>query len=254
MTLSSPSLNPDEIQKFSQQAGFWWDESGPFKSLHHLNPLRLQFIRDHCRRYFNLPEATLKGLEILDIGCGGGLVCEPLCRLGATVTGVDGSGDAIQVATDHAQAQNLPITYIHASIEDLSAKNHPPVDVVTALEIVEHVADLDSFIAHAASLLKPGGLFFFSTLNRTFKSLALGKVAAEYIVRLVPPGTHQWRKFVRPSEMDRHFRNNHIHLTDLKGVVFNPFKREWSLSSDLSVNYMGCGITNIGQQDIPHFK
>lgn len=239
------TIDTHEINKFSDSSRHWWDEKGPFKPLHQLNPLRIEFIRDHARKHLKLPETGVKGAKILDVGCGGGILTEPLCRLGGIMTGLDASAHAIEVAKAHAQAQNLEIEYINAFPENFNPGY--PYDIITALEIVEHVADLESFMRIIASHLKPHGLFFFSTLNRTLKSFALGKVMAEYILRLVPAGTHEWKKFAKPSEIDILLRKNGLSLLSLVGVTLNPLRREWVLTPNLDVNYMGVAIKREGK-------
>lgn len=227
----SRSINPKEIEQFAKDSAHWWDEAGPFAILHRLNPLRMRYIKDRIEAHF---ERSLKGLKILDIGCGGGLVCEPLARMGADVTGIDADAQAIEVAADHAQRQGLELDYQCGAIESHRDK----YDVVTALEIVEHVADLESFIAAATKLCKPGGLMIFSTLNRTPKSFALGIVAAEYLLRWVPRGTHNWKQFIRPSELAATLRKNGTEAFDIKGYNFNVLSREFEMSDkDIAVNY-----------------
>jgi len=231
------TVDAQEIQNFSKDSAHWWDPDGPFKPLHKLNPVRIQYIRDQiCARY-NLDFKDLKpfkDLKILDIGCGGGLVCEPMARLGANVTGIDADENAIEVAKDHAMDSDLQINYQSGPAEKLKEK----FDVVLALEVVEHVSDLDAFIKNALRLCKPGGLIIFSTLNRTAKSYALGIIAAEYLLRWVPRGTHSWKKFIRPSELARVIRQNNGKSADITGLIYNPLKDEFSLSrTDLDVNY-----------------
>jgi len=231
------SINPQEIEQFSKDAARWWDEDGPFRPLHRLNPVRLEYICNQIRRHYDLAPDNLKPfskLEILDIGCGGGLVCEPLARLGGKVTGIDADEKAIAVAKEHAEKSGLKIDYRQDSAENLKKT----YDVVLALEIVEHVNDVDSFVQSCVDLCKPGGIIIFSTLNRTLKSFALGIAAAEYILRWVPQGTHQWKKFVRPSELARAIRRGGGKEKDIKGIIFNSLECEFKLSSqDTDVNY-----------------
>lgn len=236
----SSSVERAEVEKFAKDSASWRDENGPFAPLHRLNPSRLSYIKARiCARY-GRDEKGLKSLEslkILDIGCGGGLVSEPLARLGAAITGIDADAQAIDVAKDYAARAGLKIDYRRAAAENLKEQ----FDVVLALEIVEHVANVDEFIQSCAKLVKPGGLLIVSTLNRTPKSYALGVIAAEYILRWVPRGTHDWKKFVRPSELARAMRAASLEPSDLIGLVFDPVKGDFKLSGDASVNYFLCG-------------
>ncbi|HYD18438.1 MAG TPA: bifunctional 2-polyprenyl-6-hydroxyphenol methylase/3-demethylubiquinol 3-O-methyltransferase UbiG [Patescibacteria group bacterium] len=233
------TVDAAEIRQFDAIAATWWDESGPMKPLHQLNPVRLDYIRRMALAHFGLADRVkaLQGLSVADIGCGGGLVAEPLYRMGASVTGVDAGAENIKAATAHAAAHGLDITYLATTGEALAAKGKK-FDIVTALEIVEHVADVEEFMAGLAKLVKPGGLLVMSTLNRTAKSYALGIVAAEYILRWVPPGTHDWQKFLKPSELAKHVQAKGLEVTDIRGLVYNPFTRSFSMSAaDLDVNY-----------------
>lgn len=234
------TVDPIEVAAFTKQAAQWWDEDGPFKPLHQLNPTRLKFIRDEVSAHFNLPENgshPLKGLKVVDIGCGGGLICEPLTRLGATVIGIDAGVENIEVARQHAEKLNLAIDYYPLSAEELVLQNKQ-FDIVIALEIVEHVASLEQFVTACCALTKPGGMLIFSTLNRTLKSFALGIVAAEYILRWVPRGTHSWHKFVKPSELATNLRAHRVSLRSLKGMQYNPLRSSWDISDDIAVNYL----------------
>ena len=236
------SVDPKEIEHFEKLAHSWWDDTGPFAALHELNPIRLAFIRDSViRHYGRAQNQPLKDFKILDIGCGGGLLCEPLTRLGAQVTGVDASPTNIQVAQLHAQHMDLSIQYCHDSAENLTGT----YDVVLAMEIVEHVVNLPDFIAHCCRLTKPGGLLFLSTLNRTMKSYLLGIIAAEYILGWVPKGTHQWEKFVQPNELKSLLAPHNLEILDKKGIRYHPLQRAWQISNDLSVNYMLCAGKNV---------
>ena len=233
----SSSVQQKEIENFAKDSAHWWDESGPFKPLHKLNPARMRYIKAqicaHFERDYNDLKA-LKKLKVLDVGCGGGLVCEPLSRLGANVSGLDADAQAIAVAQEHAKDNGLKITYQNEAVE-----NHKGTyDVVTALEILEHVADVESFIRSCADRLKPGGLIIFSTLNRTPQSFALGIVAAEYILRWVPRGTHNWKQFIKPSELARAARSCNLTPADVTGLVYNPTSDSFSLSDNTSVNYL----------------
>lgn len=231
------SVDQNEIQNFSKDSSHWWDESGPFKPLHKLNPVRLKHIKAQICAAFDRDEQdlkALKGLKILDIGCGGGLICEPMARLGADITGVDADANAIEVAKAHADEMGLTVTYKNGAAEDLKG----PYDVVLALEVIEHVSDVDSFVQTCARLCKPGGIIIFSTLNRTAKSFALGIIAAEYILRWVPQGTHNWKKFVKPSELSRAARKNGAKVQDITGLMYNPVTDEFSIhKTDIDVNY-----------------
>lgn len=226
----------EEIARFSAISAEWWDENGPFKPLHQLNPTRLAFIKHAITSHLQDPPSSLTGLRILDIGCGGGLVAEPLCRLGATVVGVDASDRTIEVARAHAQLMGLDIDYRALAIEDLDADEK--FDVITALEIVEHVADVQGFIDVACRLLKPNGLLILSTLNRTWKAYAVAILGAEYVMRWLPVGTHQWQKFITPAELARHVRQADMLPGMTRGLTFSPLSWSWSLTEDLDVNYL----------------
>jgi 2-polyprenyl-6-hydroxyphenyl methylase/3-demethylubiquinone-9 3-methyltransferase len=238
---SSRTIDPDEISRFSREAPQWWNETGPFAPLHRMNPARVNYIKSIICRHSGRDVKdmhALDGLKILDAGCGGGLICEPLARLGGNVTGIDGDAVAIDVARDHSARAGLEISYINTTTDNLLETARDGFDVVLALEIVEHVADVDGFVDDCVNLCRPGGLVIFSTLNRTLKSMALGKIAAEYILRWVPAGTHDWRKFVKPSRLASALRAAGAHPDEIKGLVFNPLRGEFSISShDLDVNY-----------------
>ena len=238
---ANPSTaNQSEIAQFDGLGLAWWDETGPMWPLHELNPVRLSYIKEVVSAHFHCQAGRrpLRGLKILDIGCGGGLVTEPLCRLGADVTGLDAGAENIRIAKDHARQQDLDINYVCSTAEQLAARGKK-YDVVTALEIIEHVDHPDVFIEACCKLLKPDGLLILSTLNRTAKSFALGIVAAEYILRWLPQGTHNWKKFLKPSEMARQLDTNGFQVNDIRGLVYHPVSRRFSLSkSDLDVNYL----------------
>jgi 2-polyprenyl-6-hydroxyphenyl methylase/3-demethylubiquinone-9 3-methyltransferase len=237
---ATQTVDTAEIEKFSRISRDWWDPSGPFRPLHRLNPARLSYIRDRAAVHFDRQGTALDplaGLKVLDIGCGGGLVAEPLARLGAKVTAVDADGTAIAAARLHAGQRDVAVDYRTGAAEDLVAAGER-FDIVLALEIVEHVANRAMFVDLLARLVRPGGLLVLSTLNRTLKSLALGVGAAEYLLRWVEPGTHDWRKFVRPSELARDVREAGFDLVDLTGLVFDPLRGEFRLdASDVGVNY-----------------
>lgn len=236
---ASTTTAPDEIAKFAALADSWWDPNGAFKPLHKFNPARVGFVRDQLVAHFSRdPDIAtpLEGLSLLDIGCGGGLMAEPMARLGAQVTGIDAAAENIGTARLHAARSDLDIDYIVAAPEDFAPDR--TFDAVLALEIIEHVADVPAFWAAAAARVKPGGLLIAATLNRTAKSLLLGKIGAEYVLRWVPAGTHDWRKFVRPSEMIRDLRHNGLSVQTLAGVSYNVFLDRWEVGNDLDVNYM----------------
>jgi len=231
------TVDQKEIQAFSKDAAHWWDQDGPFKPLHRLNPVRLAYIKEQICAHYGRDALSLKpftGLDILDVGCGGGLVCEPMARLGGSVTGADADAKAIEVAKEHAVLSGLEISYENKPAEQIEKK----FDIVLALEIIEHVSDPAAFVKNCAALCKNGGLVIFSTLNRTPKSYALGIVAAEYILRWVPQGTHNWKKFIKPSELARHARDAELSPQQVQGLIFNPLKNEFAMSkSDMDVNY-----------------
>lgn len=235
------SAIPEEIAHFDALAPDWWSETGAMRALHRMNPARLEFIR-HCLAELCPPNAApfqpLAGLRILDIGCGGGILAEPLARMGAQVTGIDAAEAAIRTARAHARRQGLAIDYRRAQAEDLSAAGED-FDAVCALEIIEHVADPETFIHDAARLVRPGGAIILSTLNRTANSFFLGVVAAEYILGWAPRGTHDWRKFLRPSELTHMLRRNGCAVARLSGIVFDPIAGGFRLHpDDLGINYL----------------
>src|ERR1700733_14703632 len=231
MPRHAASIAAEEIDRFSQHAEDWWNPDGAFRPLHRLNPVRLEYVRDRaCAHFERMPKSRqpLKGLKILDVGCGGGLLAEPLARLGDDVTGIDASETTITAARKHAKTMGLDIDYRIAGAEDLAAKKMR-YDLITALEVIQHVADTDSFLAALARLLKPGGLLVMSTLNRTPKSFLLGIVAAEYVLGWIPRGTHEWTKVIRPSELVRQLSQNGLEAFGLTGLIFNPLRGEFEL-------------------------
>jgi 2-polyprenyl-6-hydroxyphenyl methylase / 3-demethylubiquinone-9 3-methyltransferase len=233
------TVDPAEIAKFSRLSEQWWDPKGKMAPLHKINPLRLTYIRDSACRKFDRNVKSLSclsGLRILDIGCGAGLLCEPLTRLGAQVIGVDPSASNIAAAKLHADRGHLSIDYRCTTVEEMDVRER--FDIVLAMEVVEHVNDVGVFLGRCAAMLKPGGLMVVSTLNRNWKSFALAIVGAEYILRWLPRGTHQWEKFVTPDELARHLLDNRLTIAEQTGVVYSPFADRWGLSSDMDVNYM----------------
>lgn len=231
------TIDPKEVAKFSAMADEWWDETGKFKPLHKFNPIRIAYIKDKLTHHFAAKD-SLQGIEILDVGCGGGLMCEPLAQMGAQMTGIDASEKNIHIADIHAKKSNLTIDYKATSSEQL-AKENKQYDVVLALEIIEHVADVQAFVESCAKLVKPGGLLFIATLNRTAKSLLLAKFAVEYVLRWVPAGTHDWKKFLKPSEINFFADQSGVNLSEIMGFSYNVLKDTWSMNAkDLSINYM----------------
>ena len=239
----SSSVDTAEVERFSRMAADWWDPRGPMAPLHKLNPVRLGYIRDKATARFGRDPKKLDclmGLRILDIGCGAGILSEPLARLGAQMVGVDPSEENIAVAAAHAEESGLTIDYRATTAEAL-AEAGEIFDVVLAMEVVEHVTDVKEFIATCAAMVKPGGLMIAATLNRTLKSFAFAIVGAEYVLRWLPRGTHQWDKFVTPNELELAFERGGLQVTGERGVIYNPFADRWQLSSDMDVNYMLAG-------------
>ncbi len=238
--MTDTSVSDEEVARFTALADQWWDPTGDFAPLHKINPVRLEFIRDHlCELAGTDPvlPMPLDGLNILDIGCGGGLLCEPLSRLGASVTGIDAGEKNIRIAANHAARMGLDIRYYQMSPEEAVADGQR-YDAVLNMEVIEHVADITVFMEACGALVKPGGAMFGATLNRTLKSLALAKIGAEYILRWLPRGTHDWRAFVKPSEFSAVLRQQGFAVKDLKGLAYNPLFDEWTLGRDLAVNYL----------------
>ena len=232
------TINKLEIAKFSKIAAEWWSPNGKFKPLHKFNPIRIKYLKENIIEHFKLKQTNspLKGLNILDIGCGGGLLSEPITRLGAKVTAIDASKKNIQVAKFHAKKNNLKINYLCSSPEKLNLNKK--FDVVLNMEIVEHVEDLNFFIKKSSNLLKKNGLMFIATLNKTFKSYMFAIIGAEYVLRWLPIGTHDWEKFVKPDNLVSLAINSNLKLKKLSGMKFNPIVDKWSLSNDKSVNYI----------------
>lgn len=236
----SATYDPAEVARFAAIAGEWWDPNGKFRPLHKLGPARLAFIRDRLATHFARDTRGIKvlsGLRVLDIGCGGGLIAEPLTRLGAQVTGIDPAPENIAAAQVHAQAQGLDIDYRATTVEALAAEG-AQFDAVLCLEVVEHVPDPGAFLKTCASLVRPGGAFVASTINRTLKAYALAIVGAEYVLRWLPIGTHQWERFVTPDELARHFHAAGLNAPAFEGLVYAPLADRWSLAADTDVNYM----------------
>jgi len=235
------TANPEEVARFTAMADAWWDPTGKFRPLHQLNPARIQFIKDNVCRHFGLDanaDLPFKGLDVLDVGCGGGLLSEPMARLGADMTSIDAGEKNVEIAKIHAAQTGLDIDYRNVLPEDL-AREGKRFDVVLNMEVIEHVADPQLFMDASSSVLNENGCMVLSTMNRNIKSLLLGKVAAEYLLRWLPVGTHDWKKFMKPSELARLVRPHGLEFTDLQGMVYNPFKDVWSLSkTDLDVNYL----------------
>ncbi len=237
---SAGTIDADEVARFSRLAGQWWDPRGPMAALHKFNPVRLAYIRDHVARHFGRDPTrldSLAGLRFLDIGCGGGILSEPLARLGAAVVGADPAETNIAVAQQHAAQSGLTIDYRSTSAEALADLGES-FDVVLAMEVLEHVTDVDMFVGVAAEMVRPGGLLFVATLNRTVKSFALAIVGAEYILRWLPRGTHQWDKFVTPNELEIAIEQSDLAIADATGVIYNLLADRWQLSADMDVNYM----------------
>jgi 2-polyprenyl-6-hydroxyphenyl methylase / 3-demethylubiquinone-9 3-methyltransferase len=237
---SASTVDSAEVERFSRLAADWWAPRGPMAALHKLNPVRLAYIRDQAAARFARDPKTLdclKGLRMLDIGCGGGILSEPLARLGAGMVGVDPAAENIEAARAHAAEQGVTIDYRAGTAEAL-AEAGERFDVVLAMEVVEHVADIELFISTCAAMVKPSGLMVAATLNRTLKSFALAIVGAEYVLRWLPRGTHQWDKFVTPLELESAIEDTGLRVIGERGVIYNPFADRWQLSSDMDVNYM----------------
>jgi 2-polyprenyl-6-hydroxyphenyl methylase / 3-demethylubiquinone-9 3-methyltransferase len=236
----SRTIDPGEVARFDRIARDWWDPKGPMRALHKLNPVRLHYIRDTACRHFGRDGRAprpLEGLTVLDIGCGGGILSEPMARLGARVTGLDPAPNNIAVARLHAQRSGLNIDYREEAIETVAARPEQ-FDIVLAMEVVEHVADVQAFVSACCATVAPGGLLVMATINRTLRAFALAIVGAEYVLGWLPRGTHRWERFVTPEELTLTVEAAGLTVTDLAGVVYNPLSGQWSLSRDTAVNYM----------------
>jgi len=242
--MESSTINKLEIAKFSKIAAEWWSPNGKFKPLHKFNPIRIKYLKENIIEHFKLKQTNspLKGLNVLDIGCGGGLLSEPITRLGAKVTAIDASKKNIQVAKFHAKKNSLKINYLCSSPEKLDLNKK--FDVVLNMEIVEHVEDLNFFIKKSSNLLKKNGLMFIATINKTFKSYMFAIIGAEYVLRWLPIGTHDWEKFVKPSELISITKKNNLSLKKLDGMNFNILDNSWKVTNDISVNYITRFIKN----------
>tara|TARA_Y100000992_G_scaffold169291_1_gene113760 strand:+ start:180 stop:902 length:723 start_codon:yes stop_codon:yes gene_type:complete len=238
------TVNTKEIEKFSKIADEWWDPNGKFKPLHKFNPIRILYIKENIIKTFNLNQKKnpLQNIKILDIGCGGGLLSEPMCRLGAKVTAIDASEKNINVAKFHSKKNNLNIDYICTSPEKLKGENQ--FDVILNMEIVEHVNDVGFFLKSCSKLLKKNGIMFVATLNKTLKSYLFAIIGAEYVLRWLPIGTHEWDKFVKPNELIEILKENKLSLDKLDGMKFNLLTNKWMVSKDKSVNYIAKFIKN----------
>ncbi len=239
------TINKDEIQKFSKLADEWWDVNGKFKPLHMFNPIRIEYILDKITKHFELDnkkKLLLENFEILDIGCGGGLISEPMARLGGNVTGIDAGEKNIKIASLHSKKSNLKINYLNSSPEQLTEKEK--FDIILNLEVVEHVNDLDLYLQSCYDLLKKNGLMFTATINRTLVSYIKAIVGAEYILRWLPIGTHDWNKFIKPEELEKKLSNKKFTTNNIQGLEFNPIFSKWKKSDNLSVNYIICSSKN----------
>ena len=236
------TINKKEIEKFSKMAAEWWDPSGKFKPLHKFNPIRIKYIKENIINNFRLKnkKKPLEKINILDIGCGGGLLSEPMTRLGANVTGIDASIKNIKIAKLHAKKNKLRINYLHSSPENLKIKNK--FDVILNMEIIEHVDDINFFMKSCSKHLKKDGLMFIATLNKTLKSYIFAIIGAEYVLRWLPIGTHDWEKFVKPEDLKKVLFKNNLQIEKLDGMNFNMIKDEWSVSKDTSINYIAKAI------------
>ena len=239
------TIDKKEIEKFSKLASDWWNPDGKFKPLHLFNPARVKFIKEKIISHFHIAEnldEPFKKLKILDIGCGGGLLCEPLRRMGANITGIDASHNNIKAAKLHAKEMGLDIEYIHTSPEHFNIKNK--FDIILNMEVVEHVSNINLFIQNCSSLIEKEGIMFVATINRNLKSYVFAILGAEYILRWLPIGTHEWDKFLTPQELEIIAKKNNFHLNDLVGMSYNLIKKEWIKNNDPSVNYIATFLKN----------
>ncbi|MFI4983722.1 MAG: bifunctional 2-polyprenyl-6-hydroxyphenol methylase/3-demethylubiquinol 3-O-methyltransferase UbiG [Rickettsiales bacterium] len=236
--MSSKEINTidnDEVEKFSAIADEWWDEEGKFRPLHQINPIRIKYIKSQIEKHLG---AKFSGYKLLDVGCGGGLISVPMAKIGFTVDGVDASEKNIMVARAHAKKHRIKnLEYMYTSVEHHAEKNLQKYDVILALEVLEHVAEINNFIHALKQMLKPGGVLIISTINKTIKSLLLAKIAAEYILHWVPVGTHSWHKFLRPADLKQSFHNTGLDVVGKAGMVYNPLAREWKIGRSMDVNY-----------------
>ena len=236
------TVNKKEIENFNKIASEWWNPKGDFEPLHSLNPLRLYYIKERIEEHFSLnskKSKPLKKLSVLDVGCGGGLLCEPMSKLGAKVTGIDASKKNIAIAKKHAKENHLQVNYMNTTIENLLTK-HILYDVILNTEIIEHVDNVDFFLESCFRSLKPGGIMFLSTINRTIKSFLMAIVGAEYVLHLLPIGTHKWEKFIQPNELEEKIKKSAFRVTHITGLRYNPILKSWNLTNDLDVNYLAC--------------
>jgi len=235
-----PSIDPADVARFSAQAAEWWDAKGPFAPLHRFNPARLRFVRDRVTAHYGLngnTRAPFEGLSLIDIGCGGGLLAEPMRRMGFDVTAIDASSENIGTARAHAEQVGLDIRYRASTVEQMVDAGEGPFDVVLTMEVIEHVADPGEFVRTCSKLVKPGGIMIVATLNRTLKGLLLGKFAAEYVLRWVPAGTHNWNQFLKPDEIRDMLKSEPLTVTGPFGLSYNPLNDKWS-EGDSDINYM----------------
>jgi len=242
--MKTNTINKEEIEKFSKIAEEWWDPNGKFKPLHKFNPVRISYIKDSIINFFKLNnhEKPLDNIKILDIGCGGGLLSEPMSKLGAKVVGIDASNKNIEVAKLHAKKNNLKIKYLCTSPENFNSEEK--FDVILNMEIVEHVEDLDLFLKSCSNLLNNNGLMFVATINKTLKSYLFAIIGAEYVLRWLPIGTHDWQKFVKPETLSKILKENNLILESLSGMKFNIIKNDWAISEDNSINYIAKFVKN----------
>ena len=239
------TVDKTEIEKFSKLAKDWWNPSGKFKPLHHFNPVRINFIKEKLISYFKInpnDKKPLKKIKILDIGCGGGLLCEPLSKLGATMTGIDASKNNIEAAKLHSKEMKLNIKYIHSPPENLNLKNE--FDVILNMEVIEHVTDTNLFIQNCSKLIKKNGIMFVATINKNLKSYIFAILGAEYVLKWLPIGTHDWEKFLNPKDLEIIARNNNFRTDEIIGMKFNLLSNNWYKSSDSSVNYISTFLKN----------